>query len=95
MGSRPSTPNSPVEARGSRSRTGYPNGGDQSSNVAVGPMEPNLGHGEFLVRREVPGSDALNAECFGSMRHTTQLHRDRFGRHHERFATLRDKEHSL
>ena len=106
MGSRPSTPNSPVEARGSRSRTGYPNEGDQSSNDVVGPVEPILGHGEFLERREVPGSNAslpgwgfrrgaLNAECFGWMRPTAKLHRHRFGRHHEFFVTLRDKEHSL
>ena len=29
------------------------------------------------------------------MRPTTQLHRHRFGRHHECFVTVRDKEHSL
>ena len=42
MGSRPSTPDRPVKARGSRSRTGYPNEGDQSSNDVVGPVEPIL-----------------------------------------------------
>ena len=58
MGSRPSTPDRPVKARESRSRTGYPNEGNQSSNDVVGPVEPILGHREFLERREVPGSDA-------------------------------------
>ena len=58
MGSRPSTPDRTVKARGSRSRTGYPNEGNQSSNDVVGPVEPILVHREFLERREVSGSDA-------------------------------------
>ena len=58
MGSRPSTPNSPGEARESRSRIGHPNEGDHSSNDVVGPVEPILGLGDFVERREVPGSDA-------------------------------------
>ena len=58
MGSRPSTSMSSGQARGSRSRIAHPSAGDQSSHDAVGPVEPILGHDEFLERREVPGSDA-------------------------------------
>ena len=58
MGSRPSTSISLGEGRGSQSRLTHPGEGDQSSNDVVGPVEPILGHDEFLERREVQGSDA-------------------------------------
>ena len=75
MGFRPSTSMSSGQARGSRSHIAHPSAGDQSSHDAVGPLEPVLGHKEYLGRREVPGSDASlpgwgfrrsapNAECF-------------------------------
>ena len=58
MGSSPSTSISSGQARGSRSHIAHPSAGDQSSHDVVGPLEPVLGHKEYLGRREVPGSDA-------------------------------------
>ena len=63
MGSRPSISISSGVAIGSRSGIAHPSEGDQSSHDVVGPLEPLLGHEEFLERREVPGSDASLPGC--------------------------------